>query len=81
MANTPDELRLKGGHFVPYPGHARAGARVDGARQRPNPGTDEMWIRCRGGQELGVAFTGLHDVHRQTSTVRVHTSRMATVPE
>ena len=28
------------------------------------PGTDEMWIRCRGGEELGVAFTGLHNVRR-----------------
>jgi ribulose-5-phosphate 4-epimerase/fuculose-1-phosphate aldolase len=28
------------------------------------PETDEMWIRCRGGRELGVAFTGLHNVRR-----------------
>jgi ribulose-5-phosphate 4-epimerase/fuculose-1-phosphate aldolase len=28
------------------------------------PGTDEMWIRCRGGDELGITFTGLHNVRR-----------------
>lgn len=28
------------------------------------PGTDEMWIRCRGGDEYGLMFTGLHNVRR-----------------
>jgi len=28
------------------------------------PGTDEMWIRCRGGEELGLTFTGLHNIRR-----------------
>jgi ribulose-5-phosphate 4-epimerase/fuculose-1-phosphate aldolase len=28
------------------------------------PGTDEMWIRCRGGDELGLTYTGLHNVRR-----------------
>src|SRR5690606_13773839 len=28
------------------------------------PGTDEMWIRCRGGQEEGIMFTGVHNVRR-----------------
>lgn len=28
------------------------------------PGTDEMWIRCRGGDECGITFTGLHNVRR-----------------
>lgn len=28
------------------------------------PGTDEMWVRCRGGEELGLMFTGLHNVRR-----------------
>jgi len=28
------------------------------------PGTDEMWIRCRGGDEAGLTFTGLHNVRR-----------------
>lgn len=28
------------------------------------PGTDEMWIRCRGGDECGLMFTGLHNVRR-----------------
>ena len=28
------------------------------------PGTDEMWIRCRGGDELGLTFTGMHNVRR-----------------
>ncbi len=28
------------------------------------PGTDEMWIRCRGGHELGLMFTGLHNIRR-----------------
>lgn len=28
------------------------------------PGSDEMWIRCRGGDECGLTFTGLHNVRR-----------------
>jgi ribulose-5-phosphate 4-epimerase/fuculose-1-phosphate aldolase len=28
------------------------------------PGSDEMWIRCRGGDEAGLTFTGLHNVRR-----------------
>lgn len=28
------------------------------------PGADEMWIRCRGGDEYGLMFTGLHNVRR-----------------
>jgi len=28
------------------------------------PGTEEMWIRCRGGDEKGNLFTGLHNVRR-----------------
>ena len=28
------------------------------------PGTDEMWVRCRGGDENGLVFTGLHNVRR-----------------
>ena len=28
------------------------------------PGTDEMWVRCRGGDEAGLTFTGLHNVRR-----------------
>ena len=28
------------------------------------PGTDEMWIRCRGGDELGLTFTGIHNIRR-----------------
>jgi 3,4-dihydroxyphthalate decarboxylase len=28
------------------------------------PGTDEMWVRCRGGDECGLTFTGLHNVRR-----------------
>ncbi len=28
------------------------------------PGTDEMFIRCRGGDELGLMFTGVHNIRR-----------------
>jgi ribulose-5-phosphate 4-epimerase/fuculose-1-phosphate aldolase len=28
------------------------------------PGTDEMWVRCRGGDEYGLMFTGLHNIRR-----------------
>ena len=28
------------------------------------PGTDEMWIRCRGGAEAGLTFTGIHNIRR-----------------
>ena len=27
-------------------------------------GTDEMWIRCRGGNERGLMFTGVHNIRR-----------------
>lgn len=27
-------------------------------------GTDEMWIRCRGGNERGLTFTGVHNIRR-----------------
>ena len=28
------------------------------------PGADEMWLRCRGGDECGIAFTGVHNIRR-----------------
>ena len=28
------------------------------------PGADEMFIRCRGGKEEGIAFTGVHNIRR-----------------
>ena len=28
------------------------------------PGTDEMWLRCRGGDECGITFTGVHNIRR-----------------
>jgi ribulose-5-phosphate 4-epimerase/fuculose-1-phosphate aldolase len=28
------------------------------------PDTNEMWIRCRGGDEMGVLFSGIHNVRR-----------------
>ena len=28
------------------------------------PGTDEMWLRCRGGDEAGNTFTGIHNIRR-----------------
>jgi len=28
------------------------------------PDTDEMWVRCRGGDEQGLTFTGVHNVRR-----------------
>src|SRR5205823_13058414 len=28
------------------------------------PGSDEMWVRCRGGDEYGLTFTGLHNIRR-----------------
>jgi ribulose-5-phosphate 4-epimerase/fuculose-1-phosphate aldolase len=29
------------------------------------PGSDsEMWVRCRGGRELGLTFTGVHNIRR-----------------
>lgn len=27
-------------------------------------GADEMWLRCRGGDECGLTFTGLHNIRR-----------------
>ena len=28
------------------------------------PGTEEMWLRCRGGDECGLTFTGVHNIRR-----------------
>lgn len=28
------------------------------------PDTEDMWIRCRGGDELGLTFTGIHNIRR-----------------
>lgn len=28
------------------------------------PGSDDMWIRCRGGDEMGLTFTGIHNIRR-----------------
>src|SRR5438094_3669400 len=28
------------------------------------PGSDQMWIRCRGGDEYGLMFTDLHNIRR-----------------
>lgn len=64
MADESDDLRLK----------VATGCRILGMLGLVNestghisariPGTDEMWIRCRGGNEQGITFTGVHNVRR-----------------
>jgi ribulose-5-phosphate 4-epimerase/fuculose-1-phosphate aldolase len=64
MATTVDELRLKVATSCRILGMMGMVRESTGHVSARIPGTDEMWIRCRGGQELGVAFTGIHNVRR-----------------
>lgn len=59
-----DELRMKvaiSARIMGMMGLARESTCHVSARI---PGTEEMWVRCRGGNELGLLFTGIHNIRR-----------------
>ncbi len=64
MADRADDLRFKvatSSRILGMQGLVRESTGHVSARI---PGKNEMWIRCRGGNEQGIMFTGLHNVRR-----------------
>ena len=66
MTDSVDELRLKVATACRILGMLGLVRESTGHVSARIPGTDEMWIRCRGGDECGLTFTGLHNVRRTT---------------
>jgi ribulose-5-phosphate 4-epimerase/fuculose-1-phosphate aldolase len=64
MAVDVDELRFKVATSCRILGMLGLVEGTTGHVSARIPGTDEMWIRCRGGDEYGLMFTGLHNVRR-----------------
>ena len=64
MADSVDELRLKVAISCRILGMEGLVRGTTGHVSARIPGTDEMWIRCRGGDEYGLLFTGLHNIRR-----------------
>ena len=64
MASTVDEIRIKVAISCRILGMLGLVGGSTGHVSARIPGTDEMWIRCRGGDECGLEFTGLHNVRR-----------------
>jgi len=64
MGSTADELRFKVATSCRILGMLGLVRDSTGHVSARIPGTDEMWIRCRGGDENGLMFTGLHNVRR-----------------
>jgi ribulose-5-phosphate 4-epimerase/fuculose-1-phosphate aldolase len=64
MADTLEELRAKVAVSCRILGMLDLVRESTGHVSARIPGTDEMWIRCRGGDELGLTFTGIHNVRR-----------------
>ena len=64
MGTTADELRLNVAVSCRILGMLGLVSGTTGHVSARIPGTDEMWMRCRGGDEYGLMFTGLHNVRR-----------------
>jgi len=64
MAETADDLRLKVATSCRILGMLGLVNESTGHVSARVPGTDEMWIRCRGGNEEGIMFTGVHNIRR-----------------
>lgn len=64
MATSADELQVKVAISCRILGMLGLVSGTTGHVSARIPGTDEMWIRCRGGDEYGLMFTGLHNVRR-----------------
>ena len=71
MADELDELRWKvatacrilGMHGLVHESTGHVSARI--------PGTDEMFVRCRGGDERGLLFTDVDNVRRVDAGTRL----------
>ena len=64
MADANDELRYKVAVSCRILGMLGLVNESTGHVSARIPETDEMYIRCRGGQEEGIAFTGVHNIRR-----------------
>ncbi len=64
MTNSVDDIRMKVAISCRILGMLGLVNESTGHVSARIPGTDEMWIRCRGGDECGLTFTGLHNVRR-----------------
>lgn len=64
MDNSSDNLRLKVATSCRILGMLGMVNESTGHVSARIPGTDEMLIRCRGGNEEGVMFTGVHNIRR-----------------
>ncbi len=64
MADSVDELRLKVAISCRILGMLGLVSGTTGHVSARIPGSDEMWVRCRGGDEYGLTFTGLHNIRR-----------------
>ena len=64
MADSPQDLRRKVAIACRILGMLGLVRESTGHVSARIAGTDEMWIRCRGGNERGLMFTGLHNIRR-----------------
>ena len=66
MTTAIDDFKTKSrSDLVPHPGHADGLVREStGHVSARVPSGDEMYVRCRGGDELGLTFTGRHNIRR-----------------
>jgi ribulose-5-phosphate 4-epimerase/fuculose-1-phosphate aldolase len=64
MADSVEELRMKVATSCRILGMLGLVRDSTGHVSARIPGTDEMLIRCRGGDEMGLEFTGLHNIRR-----------------
>ncbi len=65
MTNSVDDIRMKVAISCRILGMLGLVNESTGHVSARIPGNDEMWIRCRGGDECGLTFTGLHNVRRK----------------
>ncbi|HEX9880577.1 MAG TPA: class II aldolase/adducin family protein, partial [Candidatus Binatia bacterium] len=64
MTSSVDEIRLKVAISCRILGMLGLVNESTGHVSARVPGAEEMWIRCRGGDECGLTFTGLHNIRR-----------------
>ena len=64
MSHPTDEIRMKVAVSCRILGMLGLVNESTGHVSARVPGADEMWLRCRGGDECGLTFTGLHNVRR-----------------
>lgn len=64
MADSAEELRRKVAISCRILGMLDLVRGTTGHVSARIPDSDEMWVRCRGGDEYGLTFTGLHNIRR-----------------